>query len=313
MQNHKVDPSSLWAWIFAGVSAPLAQGAGRSSWLTVLITGVVCGAACLWVLAAADKRCFHAGWYSAVQTLWLALVTGVLARWSVMCWPTADGFPVVGLTLLVLAVFASWGGAQRASRCISALFWLLALLYAVILAAGTQDLNLRYMTPTAQPFSVLPVVLFLLPVVAGFLPCTKRRKIVPLVGVSLFATVLSLWTIGTLSAKVTAQLKEPFYAFSRSLTLFGVAERFESVVSVALTMGYFSLFTFLLCAVYHLTDRVFPGKGRTGVVAAAILALTLMMLVTKISEMILAAGCVLLWVLLPLALGRKTKKLENWD
>ncbi len=313
MRNHKVDSGPLWAWIFAGVSAPVAHAAGRSSWLTVLISGVVCGAICLWVLAVADKRCYHAGWYSAVQTLWLALVIGVLARWSAMCWPTADGFPIVGLTLLVLAVFASWDGAQRASRCVSALFWLLALLFAVILTAGTQNLKLRYMIPAAEPFSVMPVLLFLLPAVAVFLPCTNRVKIVPLIGIALFATVLSLWTIGTLSAEVTAQLETPFYAFSRSLTLFGVAERFESIVSVVLTMGYFSLFTFLLCAVYHLTDYVFPGKGRTGVVAAAILALVIMVLVTKMSEMILMAGSVLLWVLLPLALGRKTKKLENWD
>ncbi len=308
LQDKKVNSYSLWAWIFAGVSAPIAHHAGQSSWLATLIAGLLCSIACAIVVAVADRRSCRGGWYSAVQTLWIALVTGLLARWSVSSWPTAAGFPVVGLTLLVLAAFAAWDGATRASHCCSALFWLLALLYAVILVAGTQNLKLQYMMPTAQPFSLMQVVVFLLPALAGFLPCSKRLKVLPLAGVVIFATVLTLWTVGTLSMPVTTQLEEPFYQFSRSLSFSGVSERFESILSVAMTMGYFALFAFLLSAVYHLTERAVPGKGRGGVIVAAVLAATIMVFIEKMEEWVLVVGCVVLWILLPLVVG---KKIEN--
>ena len=311
LQRHKVKTAPLWAWIFSGISAPLAHVAGQSSWLAVLIFGAVCSVASYCTLVRADKYAYHAGWYSAVQTLWIAVVSGVVAQWSVQCWPTAHGFPMVGVTLLVLAVFTAWDGAERASRCTGVLFWLLALLYAVILAAGTQNLKMRYMAPTIQSVAPLIVMLLLIPATASFLPCEKRASVVPLTVIALFGTVVALWTVGTLSPNVTTRLPDPFYTFTRSLSLFGVAERFESLASVALTMGYFSLLTLMLCCVYHLTDSVFPEKGKTGVTAAAGLTLVIMISGAKVPELILSLGSVLLWILLPIFLPRKQKKVEK--
>lgn len=310
LKNHKVSPYSLWAWICTGVSAPLGYVAAQNGWLTVLLAGAICGALCYGVLAASDKRSYHAGWYSAVQTLWIAFVSGVLMRWSARCWPTAEGFPIVGVTLLVLAVFAAWGGACRASRCGGALFWLLALLYAVILVAGTQDLKLRYMVPEKGPFSPMLVMIFLIPAVAGLLPCDKHTSTVPIAATVLFATVVSLWTVGTLSARTVAHMADPFYEFSRSLSLFGVAERFESIASVALTMGYFALLSLLLSAAHHLTESIFPDKGRVGVAATAALALAIMLFATSAPEMILMIGSLLFWVLLPVIVRIKSKNNE---
>lgn len=313
LQAHKVKTATLWAWIFSGISAPLAHAAGRSNWLPVLITGVVCGVACYTVLLVAEKRDYRAGWFGAVQTLWIAVVSGVVARWSAQCWPTADGFPMVGVTLLVLAVFAAWDGAERASRCAGVLFWLLAFLYAVILAAGTQNLKIQYMTPMAQPSCPMIAMLILVPAVTVFFPCEKRAKILPIGAIVLFGTVVSLWTVGTLSPKVAAHLADPYYAFTRSLSLFGVAERFESLASVALTMGYFSLLALLLSSAYHLTDSALPGKGKTGIIAAAGIAAVIFVFAEKVPQWLLPVVSALLWVLLPVFLMRKSKKVEKWD
>lgn len=306
----------LWAWVVSGLSAPLAQTAARSSWPGVIALGVIgCAASCL-VLHMAEKGIYTGRWYCLLQCVWLAAISGEIAQWSEDCWPTGTDFPVVPLTLLVLAVFAAWDGAERASRIGGVLFWFLALLYAIILGAGTENLKLKYMQPVWEMPEANLVVLFLLPVTAGLLPSEKRGGSIALAGLITFAVVVSLWTAGTLSYPVAQNLSQPFYEYSKSMSLLGVAERFESFASVALTMGYFTLLSLLLSAAGHLTEKAFPGKGRVGIVSATITAGAIMAFAPKIPQIYLAVCAILAWVILPLITGRmiaikKSKKNEK--
>lgn len=304
MQDRKVKSAPLWAWVVSGLSAPLAQTAARSSWSGVIALGVIGCAACGLVLHMAKRGSYTGRWYCLLQCVWLAVISGEIARWSEDCWPTGADFPIAPLTLLVLAVFAAWDGAERASRIGGVLFWFLALLYAIILGAGTENLKIEYMQPVWEMPEANLLVLFLLPAVAGLLPRERHSGSLTQAGLIVFAAVVSLWTAGTLSYPIVKNLRQPFYEYSRSMSLLGVAERFESFTSVALTMGYFTLLSLLLSAAGHLTENAFPGKGRVGTVSAAISAGAIMAFVPQIPQIYLAICAALVWVILPLITGR---------
>ena len=312
MHSRKVEKYPLWAWIIGGISAPLAYLAGHDSWLVVLTVGVVCSALCRLVLWSADRQGASGRWYCIIQAVWLAVISREIAEWTAQCWPTGAGFPVVPLTLLVLATFAAWDGAERASRAGSVLFWFLALLYGIILASGVQNIKFSYLLPDMDLPSPMLIVAFLLPAVAAFLPCEERGSSAGLAGIVVFAVAVSVLTSGTLSLQVAQASSLPVYEFSKSLSLFGVAERFEAFVSVALTIGFFSLHSFLLSAAGHLTECALPGKGRAGVLVTAVLAGGLMLLSPKIPELILVCFSIFLWGVLPLALaGYKGLKMSK--
>lgn len=316
MFSRDVGKYPLWAWIIGGMSAPLAYLAGRDSWLTVLVVGVVCCVLCRLVHLAADIQAEHSRWYCAVQVIWLAVISREIGGWTAQCWPTGNGFPLVPITLLVLATFAAWDGAERASRTGSVLFWFLVLLYGIILASGVQNLELAYLKPDIKLPSPLLIVVFLIPAAASFLPSEKRGSSIALGAVLLLSVAVSMLTAGTLSLQVAQSSRLPFYEFSKSLSLFGIAERFEAFVSVALTIGFFSLLAFLISAAGHLTERVLPGRGRAGVLITAGLAGTLMVLLPKIPALLLACLSIMLWGFLPLILAgyqgiKKSKKTQK--
>ena len=65
---------------------------------------------------------------------------------------------------------------------------------------------------------------------------------------------------GVLGGTVASNVSNTFYEFSKSVTLFGVAERFEALVACVLTGGWFALFAMILSAIYHVAEKIFaPG------------------------------------------------------
>lgn len=316
MWSEKVSSRQLWTWAAVALTGPLAQFAGSCSWDWVAVLGIGCGAIC-WML----HRLAHGvdrwpKWLCAAEFLWAAFMAGMAASWSGYCWDASSARPVVPLTLILLASCASWGGAERGSRVSCVLSWFLTLLYAVILAAGCRDLKANWMKPGWEG-SLILIPIFLTPAVAIYLPRKKGMGAAASLGViSAFAVAISLWSVGALSMDVAAQAQPAFYEFSKSLSLFGVAERFESFVSVAMTMGYFSLFSMLISAAGHLAEHIRQGWGKGGVVAAAVTAGGVCVFLRKVQTAGIATGCLFLWIAVPLlylALGRlsKSKKIEK--
>ena len=104
---------------------------------------------------------------------------------------------------------------------------------------------------------------------------------------ALFAAV----TAGVLSPELAARSKNAFYDLSRSVSILGVMERIEPLVSAAMTMGVFCLLTGQLCAVRALI----PGKYTAFLTAGAA---ALAMFPAKLLPMpLLTAGNVLFWIL----------------
>lgn len=294
MSKNKVNAATLGAWLFAAMTAPLSQIGTGMPWPFVLAVGAVCGILCWSIHCMSNGDCFQAKWYCFVQLLFLAIVTGAAASWTADCWPTGNAFPVVPLVLLAVASASAWDGAARASRTGGVVFWFVALLYAIILAAGVKNQRVEWLRPEWDFGGSVLVFVFLIPTAATFLPGEKGRGYgIALFAILTFGLAATLLTAGTISPAVVKEMTFPFYEYSKSLSLFGVAERFEAFVSVALTMGYFSLLSLFLSGAYHLAEALGKGAGRYGIVFCAGAAAMIM---------VLLSGNVMTWLLIPAAL-----------
>lgn len=299
MFHEKVDPAPLWAWTLAGASAPIAILAARGPWLSCICLAAVCGLLC-WSVQTLAGEPLRSRAGCVVQFVFLPVFACEMARLSLRLWEGGE-VPYTAFVLLALAAAGAWNGAKRASHIGGVLFWFLALLYAVALGSGVKNIHFDFLRPDFDlPDARLPAVL-LLPAATALLPVGgKRWSVRSGVALAVLTAAVGLLVAGTLSGGIAAQIGDPFYEYSKSLSLFGVAERFEALVSVALTMGMYAVLSILLSMAGLFADTVRPGLGRWGVVLCALAAGALLLL-PAVPGAALSAGSILLWGVFPLA------------
>ena len=150
--------------------------------------------------------------------------------------------------IVLLGTLAGEKSAKQAAKVCGVLFLVLAGLYTIILLAAAKNVQLRWMEPwggARQTLEVVPPLLVLtcLRFLAG------RKEAVKSGWLGLLAVcpaAFAALTAGCLSPRLTQQLTFPFYTVSQSLSVLGVMERLEPVVSAALLMGFFALESLLL-------------------------------------------------------------------
>lgn len=286
------------------MTAPLAFMAGRNTWTTVLLIGVAGSIVCWAVLKWIDNIQRTPPWYCVLQLVWLGIISGYMARWVNQCWPTAADTPLVSLVVLALAVLASKDGVGQACRAGCVLFIFLCLLYGAVIVSGSRDIKIRYLDPDPELPDAWLVAVFLLPLTVQFLPADKRLQKLPLLAIPLIATVLAVLTVGTLSIGISRQMQLPFYEFSKSLSLFGVVERFESFVCVALTVGFFSLQMVLLSASRQLSRNLWPQKDWVGFAGTVALSGGVAIIDVDPAPYLFPIISAFLWVVLPVIAGK---------
>lgn len=294
------------AWVLAALSAPLCHLAGITGWVEVAIAGVLCTWLVVERLRQSDDRRVCPKWCAIVVCICLVFVTGICLSLAGNTWPTGDTTSVVPLALLLLAVWSAWEGAEKASRTGSVLMWLLLLLFAAVIAGGIGNVKLSRIELSGSVSNGLVYLAYLLPGAAALLPGTKGQSkllwILPGFGV-----LMALLVTGVLSEPVAREMADPFYEFGKSLSLFGVVERYESLVSVALTIGYFCLLSMLLSSAYHWTESFYEGKGRQGVLLTAFGAALGMNIPIK-SYHFAALLVLIAWFVLPVIRRKSTTK-----
>jgi len=313
----EVPQYQMTAWLLTALSAPIIQTAGHTGWVSTALAAVLVIPLCWLVNTYCPRGLPDRAWFCVLE--WIA-VTAVLAgitAWSEEAWPTGRDFPVVPLTLLMLAVLSSLKGASGASRVSSVLFWFAALLYAIILVCGAGEMKLRWMTPSRDLPSSQVLLILLLPSGLCLLPREKGKGLsVGIMVTGLLFIIVSAWVAGNLPRKVIADTVWPFYEASKGLALPGIAGRFESLVSVAATMGYFSLQSMLLSMAGCVADSLREGWGKAGIIGAAIIAGIYILLFPPVHSSWLVIITLLGWCILPLfgafaGKRKKTKKTEN--
>ena len=309
--GQKIGERQRWAWLAAGLSAAAASDVCGYNWLWVLIGGLAASVYYIimdqklddrglaWAMGAAF------GWggkiLAVLTLLWTVLVMGWAANLADTAFPMVDGFPGLGWVLLGLAAWGAWKGPGACARCGGVLCLFLIVLYGIITVFATPDVTWSYLKPTAHwEHGIWTAGVFLLPAGVWYVPCTRNRKgptwqmalLLPL-----FAAALAAVTGGVLSPELAVLRVAPLYDLAQSVSLFGVVERIEPLLSAALTMGVFALLSSLACAAQALADRVWPWQWNGA--AACALAGAAMLLTKGFPVELVAIGAWVFWLLIP--------------
>ncbi len=313
MMNEKLSSYRLGGFLVVAMSGPFVYLAGRQNWTAVFFAAVACLLCCLTVFSRPAHNFLTWPLFCLLEYGSLVVACIAVSGWSSSIWPTGRGWPVVPLTLLALATVSAWFGANRASKGMGVLFWLITILYCVLLAFGFRNIQPAYLGPKWETPNFLSWFAFLLPCTAQFLPREKSKKICVyfpvLAGVALLIT---LWTEGNLSLDAAKEVAWPFYEAGESVRLFGVANRLESFISVGATIGFYGLYSLLLSVAGYLAEKAKSGWGKYGTLTGGILSAAGVLFRWKMHWFVLAVGAFVLWVALPILTsffeGKKIKK-----
>lgn len=310
MNSREIPENRLWAWVFAAMTAPLVTAASGTPWWTVLAVGLAGSLLSLGVFAcprSGGKLFWTLQWLFAVFLL--SRVLGL----SKDCWQVEAGSgTLIPLTLLLLALCASCRGPDRPARIGSVLFWLLAVTYGALLATGIPGIHpKRLHTDAWRPATGLAIS-FLIPSAAALFPRGGKKPalwffLLPL----LLAVAVSLCSFGTLSAPVAEKAPLGFYEAVRGMGFFGVAERYESFLSAALTLGWFGIFSFLLSIAEIAASGLGRPPGEAGVWVAGAAALALYFLELPVPAYVADGLGVTAWCVLPVVTGILKKRKKN--
>lgn len=298
MFRREVSPLQMGVWLLCGMVGPLSLLAGQISWLMAISVSILCLASCGVAWSAPQKELCKA--LCIIEYIGTALVLGYFVRWSGDLWPTGRGYPTVPLTMLFIAVFAALNGIQGAARISCVLVYLLILLYGIVLAAGLEQIDGANLHTANTAIPLVAVAALLLPAGAWLLPVNARKLSKTfLIGAGVLFAVLCVWASGILSETVAANLKWPFYEATKSLSFLGIAERFEALVSVASTMSFFALYSYLLSIAGAMMERIKGGWGKGGIITAAAVAGAIMPFAHRVRFLVVIAA-ILLWGIIPL-------------
>lgn len=322
--EQKIGERQRWIWLASGLTAVAAAGLCRLEWLWVLLGGTV---ACVYYLYIESRLRQHglaqqmtggfglAGKVLAVLTVfWLIVVMGRCAILADVAFPTADGFPGLGWVLLALAAWGCGKGAKVCAGCVGVLSLFLLVLYGVVVVFSAPDVSVKEWMPTAAWKQGLAALsMFLLPGVVWYLPVRKRtgRKQTLVLLLPVFAAVLTAVTAGVLTRELAQASTVPLYELSRSVSVLGVVERIEPLLSAAVTMGVFSLLAAMACACQALLEPIIPWSRNGSVCCLA--AAAIMYVVKALSETVVMAGNAAFFLLFPVVLTAFQKTLKKGE
>jgi len=301
----KIGERQRWAWLAAGLSVAVAACACGFDWIWVLAGGLAVTGYYIYMdvrLPVKGLAVMLPRVLAAATLIWTVIAMAWTANLADRAFPMADGFPIMGWTVLALAAWGSWKGPAACARCTGVLCLFLAALYGVVVVFAVPDVQIEYLLPHGSwRDGLLAAGVFLLAGAVWYVPCTGSKKkaawqmalLLPA-----FAGALAAVTAGVLSPALARSLPGPLYSLAQSVSLFGVVERIEPLLSAAMTMGVFGLLSAMTCACRALWSRFRPWKW-SGVVCSA--AAGLMMGWIKSTELRwIAGGAAFFWLIIPL-------------
>ena len=289
-------------WLLSFCVTAGAALCGHMSWLSALAGGI--GAILLYELRLKLPSGKTPAFIAIVQVLWLAAPLAVLAAVARALFPDASNGAYVPLVVLALAWLLARHPRDGVMACCVIVAYFLLAAVAVVCVFSLPGVQWRWLSPSfdwGEAVIALSVALggmALLTAVPGIKPGRGWRWIAFLCPAAIAAVVA-----GNLSMPLAARQAGAFYTLSRSISLFGVVERFEALVASCLTLGLCSACALLL----HAARQLIPRKGRDGVTAFLCLA-ALAGSFLCLSPLVPAVGTAVVWVILPFIKNRKKMK-----
>ncbi len=253
-------------------------------------------------------------WFAALRAVWCCFVLGLLLDLTRGLFPLSHGAWIVPAVLALLAALAAAKGSDVAPR-MAAVLWpfLLALVAVVALFAAPDIEPERLASFGSSGETAAALALVLLP---GMRPMRRGRAKMP--AFLLLAVVLTalppLLCFGTLGRAQTAALPFPLYASAQSISVFGVMERFEVLLSAALTASGFCALSFALGAALDGLPGASSAAQHTKSLVLAAAGFALMAAVPHLPGWFWPAGSAVFCGLLPLgilAVGARKKVEKN--
>lgn len=262
--------------------APLAQTAPEVTWPAALALGGVCLGAS-WCIARYGSP--PGSFVTAVQGLWSCVVAAMVLRWVDFYWPGHTDSWAAPVLLLLLA---AWAAARegRAHRAGCTLIWATGLLLGAVLLSGLPEISWEELNPSWQMSGAELVPILLLPaLIRG-----RGKAAAPLLG---YTAAVCAIAAGVLSYPVAAAARAPIYELSRNLSLFGTAQRFESLAAMAMTFGFFTVLSFLL------TTSNIESKRKASVLIKALVTAAIFLLDIVPDSRVIAIGSLVIYLVLP--------------
>ena len=230
---------------------------------------------------------------------WNLLLLGAGAR--LLCGIYPGGGAIIGLLLLLLAAYAAGKGVSIVLRVSAVSFFFLTALFAVLYAFALPQLRTDWLAPVTRiDWTLLPWAL--VPLTAVWLAQGRTKPLGWCIGGAIFAVLAALITAGSLSPKLAGAIDFPFYDAAKSVSVLGAMERFEPLVSAALTAGGFSLLG-LLCAVNRELWRVLaPNALRWSAPLNIVGGGSCLWLSAALPAAFIATGSTIFWAVLPICL-----------
>lgn len=298
MNHEAVGKKAKELWLLAAMSAPVAQYSAMCSWQYVLMVGAL---AMLIQIGAA-------GWFkplgkvlTAGYLITMILLLGETVKQAVLNWPGGNVW-FLSLSTLLVADLGARKGAATACRGGAVIFWITSVIAGMIAITGVKDIHGQWLLQNSMASNGLLLAVFLLPTMAEIVPGEEKDNGVKVTGIAvIYGLVISLLVNGALSPGVVAAEENPLYVYSKSLSLFGVAKRFEAIVAFGLTLGYYALCTLLLTMTVKLakgySDRE-KSVQRTAILTAMVGAM-LMIGIKEVPKEVIWATAVIFGGIIP--------------
>lgn len=221
----------------------------------------------------------------------LVPTAAAVAAMAPACWPDGGSFPLFPLTLLALGAAAAVLGPEPCERSAVVLGLGCALFFAATLFATTLQLRPSY--DPGPPADALPVLACALTALVGrFLPARQRR------GGGWFWVALGAFAVAALCAAFGKGTTLPLLRAVESISLPGFLQRFDALMSCALTVGLFLALSLLGCA----AREIIRTLGKDSRYGAAVMAAAgvLVFFIEAIPVWFFVTGACLFWGLVPL-------------
>lgn len=256
--------------------------------------------------------------------LWTVLATAVTAQGAFTAFPEAKSFSLIPVVLLLLAAWAASKSTAVVCRVGGIHAFLILGLIGGVLAFAASDIKAANLRPAGTwREAAVPLAVFLMP--AGGL--LLREKVNPrggrygwwfLAGTAL-AAGCSAVTVGCLGLPLAQASQSAFYEMSKSVSVFGVMERFESLASSAALIARTCLLAFLLVQCGMLSRCLLPNlPAWGGSWASAAAAYGAAFLLPAVPKAFICGGAILFWGIFPalvlgIVAGKKIVKKQEKD
>lgn len=308
-------------WLVSGASAVTAAVLCGLNWFCVLLGG---GVASLYYYyidtrlgtdGLADRFGVGFGFVGKVLCVfflfWNILAMGWCANLADLAFPSVDGFPGLGWVLLALTAWGIRKGTRACAGCSGILSLFLLVLYGAVVVFSVPDVKKEYLVPSpAWGQAAKALGLLLLPAGAWCVPVREKKNKGQLLYLLLpvASAALAAVTAGVLSPELAAESPVPLYTLSQSVSVFGVIERIEPLLSAAIIMGVYCLLSSLAAACQALSDQI--GSWSWSGSLCCLGAAAAMYPVREVPEALILGGNFVFFLLLPLVVCAFTKKSE---